>query len=39
MAGRVVQQTITMIIQSLIMVGIALLAGASFGNACWAWSA
>ena len=32
MAGRVVQQTITMIIQSLIMVGIALLAGASFEN-------
>jgi ABC-2 type transport system permease protein len=32
MAGRVVQQTITMIIQSLIMVGIALLAGASFDN-------
>jgi ABC-2 type transport system permease protein len=32
LAGRVVQQTITMIIQSLIMVGIALLAGASFPN-------
>src|SRR4029453_7168837 len=32
MAGRVTQQTITMIIQSLIMVGIALLAGASFEN-------
>jgi len=32
MAGRVAQQTITMIIQSLIMVGIALLAGASFEN-------
>ncbi|HLM10093.1 MAG TPA: ABC transporter permease [Thermoleophilaceae bacterium] len=32
MAGRVAQQTITMIIQSLIMVGIALLAGASFAN-------
>src|SRR4030095_14215222 len=32
MAGRVTQQTITMIIQSLIMVGIALLAGASFAN-------
>jgi ABC-2 type transport system permease protein len=32
LAGRVAQQTITMIIQSLIMVGIALLAGASFPN-------
>jgi ABC-2 type transport system permease protein len=32
LAGRVVQQTITMVIQSLIMVGIALLAGASFPN-------
>src|SRR5918995_4340074 len=32
LAGRVVQQTITMVIQSLIMVGIALLAGASFSN-------
>ena len=32
LAGRVTQQTITMIIQSLIMVGIALLAGASFSN-------
>ena len=32
LAGRVTQQTITMIIQSLIMVGIALLAGASFEN-------
>jgi ABC-2 type transport system permease protein len=32
LAGRVVQQTITMIIQSLIMVGIALLAGAHFEN-------
>ena len=32
MAGRVVQQTITMIVQSLVMVGIALLAGASFEN-------
>jgi ABC-2 type transport system permease protein len=32
LAGRVVQQTVTMVIQSLIMVGIALLAGASFEN-------
>jgi ABC-2 type transport system permease protein len=32
LAGRVVQQTFTMVIQSLIMVGIALLAGASFSN-------
>jgi ABC-2 type transport system permease protein len=32
MAGRIAQQTITMVIQSLIMVGIALLAGASFAN-------
>jgi ABC-2 type transport system permease protein len=32
LAGRVAQQTITMVIQSLIMVGIALLAGASFDN-------
>jgi ABC-2 type transport system permease protein len=32
LAGRVAQQTITMVIQSLIMVGIALLAGASFPN-------
>jgi ABC-2 type transport system permease protein len=32
LAGRVTQQTTTMIIQSLIMVGIALLAGASFEN-------
>ena len=32
LAGRVVQQTITMVIQSLIMIGIALLAGASFEN-------
>lgn len=32
LAGRVVQQTITMVIQSLIMVGIALLAGAHFEN-------
>jgi ABC-2 type transport system permease protein len=32
LAGRVTQQTITMIVQSLIMVGIALLAGASFAN-------
>ena len=32
MAGRVVQQTITMIIQSLIMVGIAFARGASFDN-------
>jgi ABC-2 type transport system permease protein len=31
-AGRVTQQTITMIIQSLIMVGIALIAGASFAG-------
>ena len=39
MAGRVVQQTITMIIQSLIMVGIALLAGRASTTACWAWRA
>jgi ABC-2 type transport system permease protein len=32
LAGRVAQQTLTMIIQSLIMVGIALLAGATFAN-------
>jgi ABC-2 type transport system permease protein len=32
LAGRVAQQTLTMVIQSLIMVGIALLAGASFDN-------
>jgi ABC-2 type transport system permease protein len=32
LAGRVAQQTITMVIQSLIMVGIALLAGATFHN-------
>jgi len=32
LAGRVAQQSITMVIQSLIMVGIALLAGASFPN-------
>ncbi|HET8820668.1 MAG TPA: ABC transporter permease [Thermoleophilaceae bacterium] len=32
LAGRVAQQTLTMVIQSLIMVGIALLAGATFAN-------
>ena len=32
LAGRVAQQSITMVIQSLIMVGIALIAGASFPN-------
>jgi ABC-2 type transport system permease protein len=32
LAGRVAQQSLTMVIQSLIMVGIALLAGASFPN-------
>jgi ABC-2 type transport system permease protein len=32
LAGRVAQQSITIVIQSLIMVGIALIAGASFPN-------
>ena len=32
LAGRVAQQSLTMVIQSLIMVGIALIAGASFPN-------